>query len=125
MSEHYTYRVAWSAEDQEFVGTCAEFPGLSHLAASREDALRGIEALVRDVAAEMRMAGEDVPEPIAERAYSGEFVTRIPPQLHMRLAIEAAEAGISLNRLVAYKLTLPVAVPRPPRRNRRGERRSA
>ena len=23
---HYTYRVTWSAEDAEFVGTCLEFP---------------------------------------------------------------------------------------------------
>jgi hypothetical protein len=28
---HYTYRVTWSQEDQEFVGLCAEFPSLSYL----------------------------------------------------------------------------------------------
>lgn len=27
--EHYTYRVTWSAEDEEYVGLCAEFPSLS------------------------------------------------------------------------------------------------
>jgi hypothetical protein len=25
----YTYRVSWSEEDEEFVGLCAEFPGMS------------------------------------------------------------------------------------------------
>ena len=30
-SKLYAYRVIWSAEDQEFVGTCAEFPSLSWL----------------------------------------------------------------------------------------------
>ena len=57
MGDHYTYRVSWSEEDQEYVGTCAEFPGLSHLDASRGAALQGIEALVRDIVAEMEAAG--------------------------------------------------------------------
>lgn len=30
-ARHYTYRVIWSEEDQEFIGLCAEFPSLSHL----------------------------------------------------------------------------------------------
>jgi len=29
--DHYTYRVTWSEEDKEYVGLCAEFPGLSWL----------------------------------------------------------------------------------------------
>ncbi len=29
--DRYTYRVTWSEEDQEYVGLCAEFPGLSWL----------------------------------------------------------------------------------------------
>jgi predicted HicB family RNase H-like nuclease len=29
---------------------------------------------------------------------------RIPPEVHRRLAIEAAEAGVSLNRLIGAKL---------------------
>jgi hypothetical protein len=24
--DHYTYRVTWSEDDQEYVGLCAEFP---------------------------------------------------------------------------------------------------
>ena len=31
MSDHYTYRITWSAEDNEHVGLCAEFPSLSWL----------------------------------------------------------------------------------------------
>ena len=31
---HYTYRVSWSADDAEYVATCAEFPSLSWLAGS-------------------------------------------------------------------------------------------
>ncbi|MDN4576361.1 toxin-antitoxin system HicB family antitoxin [Pandoraea cepalis] len=47
---------------------------------------------------------ETVPEPLAEHRYSGEFRVRIPPTLHRALVIEAAELGVSLNRLASFKL---------------------
>ncbi len=104
MADHYAYRIRWSREDGAYLGTCAEFPSLSHFAEDQDAALHGIEALVADVVADLQLNGEPVPEPIADRKYSGEFRTRIPPDLHRRLAIEAAEAGVSINRLVSLKL---------------------
>jgi predicted RNase H-like HicB family nuclease len=56
-NDHYTYRVTWSDEDSEFVGTCAEFPSLSHLAATAAEASRGIEELVADIVADMGVSG--------------------------------------------------------------------
>jgi len=35
---------------------------------------------------------------------SGEFQVRIPPELHRALAMQAAEQGVSLNRLASAKL---------------------
>jgi predicted HicB family RNase H-like nuclease len=104
-NDRYTYRVTWSDDDQEYVGLCAEFPSLSWLASSSELALRGIRELVADVAMEMTEAGEPVPEPFASRKFSGRFVIRVPPEIHRDLAIEAAEAGVSLNRLATVKLS--------------------
>ena len=49
---------------------------------------------------------EPVPEPLATRTFSGKFMVRVPPQLHRHLAVQAAESGVSLNRLVAHKLPL-------------------
>lgn len=34
----------------------------------------------------------------------GEFRVRIPPEVHRSLAIQAAEQGVSLNRLASAKL---------------------
>lgn len=102
--DHYTYRVTWSAEDGEHVGLCAEFPSLSWLAGTPEAALAGIRKTVGAVIADMKAEGEEVPVPIAERNYSGEFRVRIPPEQHRRLAIQATEQGVSLNRLVSSKL---------------------
>jgi predicted HicB family RNase H-like nuclease len=45
-----------------------------------------------------------MPEPIATKQYSGKFLVRVPPELHRRLALEAAEAGVSLNRIASEKL---------------------
>jgi predicted RNase H-like HicB family nuclease len=85
MADHYTYRVSWSDEDQEFVGTWAEFPSLSHLAETRPEALQGIEVLVQDVVRDLQENGEPVPEPIADQHFSGKFMTHIPSGLHRRL----------------------------------------
>jgi predicted HicB family RNase H-like nuclease len=103
--DHYTYRVTWSAEDDEFVGLAAEFPSLSWLAGEQVDALLGIRNLVSDAVADLESSGERVPQPIADRTYSGEFKLRIPPELHRALAIEAAEEKVSLNRLVSSRLS--------------------
>jgi len=104
-NDRYTYRVTWSEDDDEYVGLCAEFPSLSWLAKKPEVALKGIRKLVEDVVKDMQSAGEDVPEPIACKNYSGKFIVRVPPQIHRKLAIQAAESGISLNRLASSKLS--------------------
>lgn len=103
-NDRYTYRVTWSEEDQEYVGLCAEFPSLSWLATSHEAALRGIRSMVAEVVADMDKSHEPVPEPLASRKYSGKFMVRVPPEVHRDLAVEAAEAGVSLNRLATVKL---------------------
>jgi predicted HicB family RNase H-like nuclease len=104
-NDHYTYRVTWAEEDGEYVGLCVEFPSLSWLASEPEVALQGIRQVVADVVADLQANGEPIPEPIAVRKYSGRFMVRIPPDLHRRLALEAAESGVSLNRLAADKLS--------------------
>ena len=53
----------------------------------------------------MHTTGEAVPEPIADRNYSGKFMVHLPPESHRALAIQAAEQGVSLNRLVSARLT--------------------
>jgi len=102
-NDRYSYRVIWSEEDNEYIGLCAEFPSLSWLEPAPEDALRGIRKTVADVVADLKANGEEITEPIAVRQYSGKFMVRIPPELHRRLTMEAAEAGISLNRLTSDK----------------------
>ena len=83
--DRYTCRVTWSEDDQEHVGLCRK--------------------VVADVVNDMREHGEEPPEPIASRRYSGKFMVRVPPEVHRDLALQAAEAGVSLNRLAGAKLS--------------------
>ena len=68
MIDRYTYQVTWSAEDDEYVGLCAEFPSLSWLAATPDEAFSGIRQLISESFADMRSTDETPPEPIASRA---------------------------------------------------------
>ncbi|GAB4396425.1 MAG: hypothetical protein OHK0052_17700 [Anaerolineales bacterium] len=103
--DFYTYRIVWSSEDEEFLGLCVEFPSLSWLANTPEAALQGIRQIVADVISDLQSTGETVPQPLSQRHYSGRFMLRIPPELHRELTLQAAESGISLNRLAVDKLS--------------------
>ena len=54
---------------------------------------------------DLQAENERVPVPLATRSYSGRFVVRVPVEVHRRLAIQAAESGVSLNRLASAKLS--------------------
>jgi len=104
-NDRYSYRVTWSDADQEYVGFCAEFPSVSWLSGSHEAALKGVRKLVSSIVDDMKKNGELIPEPIATRPYSGKFMVRVPPEVHRKLALKAAENGVSLNRLASAKLS--------------------
>ncbi|NNJ92369.1 MAG: toxin-antitoxin system HicB family antitoxin, partial [Gammaproteobacteria bacterium] len=101
--DKYAYRMVWSEEDQEYIGLCAEFPSLSWLASTPDKALKGIRKVVKECVVDMKQEGEDVPQPISTRDFSGKFMVRVPPEVHRHLALEAAESGVSLNRLASAK----------------------
>lgn len=103
--DRYTYRVTWSEEDQDYVGLCAEFPSLSWLADEPQAAFTGIRSLVRKVVDDLTRNKEAVPEPISIRRFSGKFMVRVPPEVHRKLTLQAAESGVSLNRLISSQLS--------------------
>ena len=102
--DRYTYRVTWSEDDQQYVGLCAEFPSLSWLASNHDGALNGIRQAVAGTVEDMENAREPIPTPLATKSFSGKFIVRVPPEQHRDLAIQAAEQGVSLNRLASTKL---------------------
>ena len=85
--------------------TSNRLPVIKELASEPEIALHRLRHVVSDVVTDLQANGEPVPEPLAAKKYSGRFMVRVPPELHRRLALEAAESGVSLNRLAADKLS--------------------
>lgn len=75
-AEKYTYRVVWSEDDQRYVGVCTEFPSLTHLASSHDEALDGVIALVRDAIVTMHKAKEEAPAPMSIRRFRTDERTR-------------------------------------------------
>lgn len=63
-SKQYTYHVTWSAEDNEYIGLCAEFPSLSWLDADQSKAFAGIVDTVNNVVDDMICNNERIPVPI-------------------------------------------------------------
>lgn len=80
--DSYTYRTTWSHEDQQFVATVTEFPGLSWLAATPEHAEAGLKAVVVETLVDLRDSGGVIPRP-HPRAYRVEnasyFGSPVPP----------------------------------------------
>lgn len=103
-AREYTYRVFWSKENGAFVSSVLEFPSLSNLAESQEEALRGMVEVVRDTLSIISEEGREPPQPLGTKQFSGHLSLRIPPEEHRRVAMEAAEAGVSINQLIAARI---------------------
>jgi predicted HicB family RNase H-like nuclease len=102
--DQYSYNVAWSEEDEQFIGRVAEFPSLAAHGSSQVKALREIRAIVSFVLEDLAEAGEQIPVPLGKRNFSGRLNLRMPKDLHRRLALESETQGVSLNSLINSKL---------------------
>ncbi len=101
---HYRKSVAWSDEDESFVATCAEFPGLSGIGDSEAEALAELGTALEAVAEVYAEEGRPLPEPKTPPGYSGQFRLRLPKSLHAQLAEAAALEGVSLNTMIVTLL---------------------
>ncbi len=48
--------------------------------------------------------GIEIPEPVSEEDFSGKFILRLPPELHMKLSKQAQKERVSLNQYVRSTL---------------------
>ena len=103
-AEKYTYRVAWSQEDDAFVARVAEWPSLAADGETMEAALAELRGVVAACIVDMEASGEAIPEPLSTRKFSGKLLLRMPPELHRTLAADAAAQDIALNQLIVARL---------------------
>ena len=86
-----------------------ELPNVSAFGSSPEKALQELSNAWEAMKESYVGHNETIPTAPAKKGYSGQFNVRIDRRVHRALAVEAAQAGISLNALVAQKLSLSVS----------------
>jgi predicted HicB family RNase H-like nuclease len=103
-AEDYFYSVVWSEEDEAFIGRVAEFPSLAAHGPTLQKGLRETIVVVEGTLEDLAESGEAMPVPFSKRSYSGRINVRMPEHLHRRLAMEAEQQSLSLNRWINTKL---------------------
>ena len=91
--------------DGEWLARFEELPNVSAYGETTEEALQELAIAWEAMKLSYSEHGESIPVAPAQKDYSGQFNVRIDKRIHRALAVEAAQAGISLNALVAQKLS--------------------
>ena len=101
----YGFRILWSDEDEGYIATCPEFPGLSAFGETQKEALA--EALVaqRLFIEDMKERGEELPVPQVASRFSGQTRLRLPKSLHRLAAELAATENVSLNQFIVEAIS--------------------
>lgn len=94
----------WSDEDQCFIGRCPEIMVGGVHGSDEARVYAELCQVVEEMIALIHADGQELPEPLAARKFSGKFVLRLEPALHRRLAAKALAAGESLNSYCVGKL---------------------
>ena len=82
-----------------------ELPGCLTCADTLEEAVRNAADCKKEWLTAAMEDGIDIPEPVSEDEYSGQFKLRIPKSLHKSLAEHSKAEGISMNQYCLYLLT--------------------
>ena len=96
----YGFRLIWSDEDEGFIATSPEFPGLSAFGETEEEALAEAKIARALFIEDMQERGEDLPEPVTVHEFSGQTRLRLPKSLHRLAAELAAIENVSLNQFI-------------------------
>lgn len=100
---HHAVSIKWSDEDNGYIATVPQLPGLSAFGATREEALSELDTAANAYMVSLKQSGRPVPEPEKIKYYSGQIRLRMPKSLHASLASGAKENNVSLN---TYLITL-------------------
>jgi predicted RNase H-like HicB family nuclease len=105
MSARYSVTIRWSDEDDAYIATVPELPGLSAFGDTEAEALRELEIAQELYLEALREAGDPIPQPRPTPAASGQLRLRMPKSLHAALSEAAAQDGVSLNSYILSLLS--------------------
>ena len=96
----YGVQLQWSNEDEVYVATCPEFPGLSGVHANAHEALAELREALEMAIHVLEEDGEPLPAPRPREEFSGQLRLRLPRSLHRAAVERAAYEDVSLNTLL-------------------------
>ena len=106
----YGYELFWSDEDEGYIVTCPDFPGLFAFGMTPEKALKEARVAIELFIEDFKERGEQLPEPTKAMSYSGQIRLRMPKNLHAAVSKAAAKSGVSLNTYLVGLLSARNAV---------------
>ncbi len=92
-------------DDKDWLAHLVELPNISAFGPTPDQALGQLAEAWQLTKESYAEKNEPVPLAPSRKEYSGQFNVRIDRRVHRQLATEASRAGISLNALVAQKLS--------------------
>lgn len=101
----YSVNVAWSDRDGMFVARCPEWPDVSALGDSYQEAVAEFGIALELTIETYKEDKWKLPEEQHLSEHSGQFRLRVPRSLHSWLAAEADRQGVSLNSFVTVVLS--------------------
>jgi predicted RNase H-like HicB family nuclease len=96
----YRFNIAWSEEDEGYIVTCPEFPGLSAFGETPEQALAEGQIALKLFIETYQEKEIPLPEPATTQSFSGQLRLRLPKSLHAQSVRMAAADGVSLNQFI-------------------------
>lgn len=100
MTNRYPFNIEWSDEDQEYVATCHDFPGLSAFGKSEDEALREAKIALEGFIQVSIDRNIPLPEPTVRQTFSGKLQLRLEKSLHRLASQRAREEEVSLNTYI-------------------------
>jgi len=98
-------------EDGVWTSGVLEVPGVISEGDTPTEAIDMARDALREMAIVRLEDGIEIPEPFDSRDYSGKLQLRIPPGLHRRAAMLAAQEGVSLNRWLSAAVSSTASQP--------------
>jgi len=97
-------------EDNDWIAHFQELPNVSAFGKTSDEAIKELSIAWKLMKESYEKRGESFPVSPTRKDYNGRISLRLDKRLHCALATEAAQAGISLNSLVAHKLSRNVSL---------------
>lgn len=101
----YKMEIVPDIDEGGFVVSFPELTGCITCADTLEEVLKNAEDAKREWLIAAIESGVDIPVPLVDKDFSGQFKLRIPKSLHRNLSEHAKKEGISMNQYCVYLLS--------------------